>query len=63
MSTVGLGIGHDISDGKLVSFCGDHRALAAIQRACNVNAYPLIVAVVEDWQVIGRNCPSQGGLP
>jgi hypothetical protein len=28
-----------------------------------VNAYPLIVAVVEDWQVIGRNCPSQGGLP
>jgi hypothetical protein len=53
MSTVGFGAGVDLADSQLVSFCGDHRPLGDIQKALAAKDDAPVIAVVEDWQVIG----------
>jgi hypothetical protein len=53
MSTVGYGAGIDLVRLQSVSFCGDRRPLADIQTAQNLRPNVPIIAVIEDWQVIG----------
>lgn len=52
-STVGYGTGIDLAEGQSVSFCGDRRPLAALQTAQNLKPDAPVVAVIEDWQIIG----------
>jgi hypothetical protein len=53
-STIGYGEGIDVADSQHVSFSGDHRPMGEIQRALAGNDDAPVIAVVQDWQVIGE---------